>query len=185
MARLMVLGLLKRKPMHGYEMQQALQQSKADQWTDILPGSIYYALKQMQKEGLVQVRAHESTGHRTKAVYEITEAGVKEFHSLLKEAWSLSRLSLPTTLYTALSFVDELPLENVLEAIANQISALEIKLADWDTGESIKTEQSNMPGFVKSLFNNGKQHIHTDLELLRHLQEQLPLWLQSAQSRHQ
>ncbi len=182
MARLMVLGLLKRKPMHGYEMQQSLQQSKADQWADILPGSIYYALKQMQKEGLVKVSAHESTGQRGKAVYEITEAGVEELHRLLQEAWSVSKLSLPTTLYTALSFLDELPLENILEAIENQMVELENKLNDWDIGEGIKAEQSHMPDFIKALFNNGKQHIHTDLELLRHLREELPKWLAAAQT---
>lgn len=182
MARLMVLGLLKKKPMHGYEMQQALQLSKADQWADILPGSIYYALKQMQKEGLVKVLANEPTGNRARAVYEITESGEQELRKLLKEAWSQSHLSVPTSLYTALSFLDELALQEILEAIELQMVSLQAKLADWETGEGIKSGQSNMPDFITALFRNGKQHILADLELLTHLRDRLPEWLASAKS---
>ena len=56
MTRLMVLGLLKSKPMSGYEIQQILTKSQSDSWAGILPGSIYHALKKMEKEGLVEIK---------------------------------------------------------------------------------------------------------------------------------
>ncbi len=54
MTRLMVLGMLRTKPMSGYEMQQLMQVSEVDKWAGILPGSIYHALKKMDKRGASQ-----------------------------------------------------------------------------------------------------------------------------------
>lgn len=34
-----------KPPMHGYEIQKALEGSRADVWADVLPGFIYHALK--------------------------------------------------------------------------------------------------------------------------------------------
>ena len=71
----MVLGLLKTKPMSGYEIQQLLIISQSDSWAGILPGSIYHALKKMEKEQLVAIDSIEQTGNRSKAIYKITEQG--------------------------------------------------------------------------------------------------------------
>jgi len=54
MVRLFVLGLLYARPRHGYEIRKWLETRRTDLWTGVLPGSIYHALKQMTKEGLVR-----------------------------------------------------------------------------------------------------------------------------------
>ena len=57
-----VLGFLKIRPMHGYDIQQYLQLTYADYWADILPGSIYNALKKMTQKGWVEVARHRGDG---------------------------------------------------------------------------------------------------------------------------
>lgn len=84
--RLLVLGLLNESPKYGYEIQKWLEQSRTDTWADVLPGSIYHALQQLQKEGLVRVSETSQVGHRLKAVYAITDAGRSAFKTLLRQA---------------------------------------------------------------------------------------------------
>jgi DNA-binding PadR family transcriptional regulator len=138
MTRLMVLGLLRMKSMSGYEIQQILQTSQSDLWAGILPGSIYHALKKMEKEELVEVESMEQTGHRIKAIYKITDKGELEFLQLLKESLEVSSVSLPSNLYTGLSFIKELPVEQVREALLSQKLLLEAELDKQRTGIELK-----------------------------------------------
>lgn len=174
MIRLMVLGLLMRRPASGYEIQQILQVSQIDKWTDILPGSIYHALKKMTAEGLVAVQSTEQTGFRTKAIYAITAAGQKAFLQLLRDVWRTPARSLPTELYSALSFVDDLPRAELLSLIDEQIARLEERLAEWNAGEQAKAAAVPLPPYMHAAFENGRIHFETDLKFLRYLKETLP-----------
>jgi len=89
--RLFVLGLLSFQPMSGYAIQHYLHLNRAEQWAEIWPGSIHYALKKLAAEGLIKLQATEQTGYRTKAIYAITAAGIEEFHRLLEKIWSTPR----------------------------------------------------------------------------------------------
>lgn len=175
MVRLLILGLLSRRPMYGYEVQQYLQMTRSDQWAGILVGSIYHALKKMEGEGLLEIQALEQTGHRTRAVYAITAAGRAEFRHLLRETWRTPSRTLPSALYTALTFLPDLPRAEVLQAIDEQIAALERELADWDAGEAAKAQYAPDPtGLMTALFANGRAHYNADLTLLRQVRETLP-----------
>lgn len=140
MARLMVLGLLQMKPMTGYEMQQILQTSKTDLWAGVLPGSIYHALKKMEKEELVAIEAVEQTGHRTKAIYKITEKGSIAFRALISESLAESSVMLPSQLYTAISFIQHLPAEQAVLALKEQKAILEQGLQEQMMGIEKKRE---------------------------------------------
>jgi DNA-binding PadR family transcriptional regulator len=175
MTRLVILGLLCRQPLSGYQIQRLLQLSRTDQWAEILPGSIYHALKKLTADGLVQLQATERTGFRTKAIYAITAAGREEFRKLLREAWRTPHRTLPATLYAALNFVDDLPQSEVQTAIAEQISALEAELASWNAGEAAKEQaMGGLPPFLRAAFANGREHMEADLRFLRHLHQILP-----------
>lgn len=84
--RLMVLGLLHAAPMHGYDIRKRLDIIHAEAWADVLPGSIYHALKQMEKEGLLAVEATERSGNRLRAVYALTDAGRRAYRDELRRA---------------------------------------------------------------------------------------------------
>src|SRR5947209_4846096 len=134
LTRVFVLGLLSFQPMSGYAIQHYLRLNRAEQWAAILPGSIHYALKKLAAEGLVTLQATEQTGYRTKAIYAITAAGMKEFHRLLEKFWSTPEPHYPVGLYAALTFLNALPREKVLAAIDAHIAALQTELEAWNSG---------------------------------------------------
>ncbi|MEH6941716.1 PadR family transcriptional regulator [Bacillus sp. JJ722] len=176
MTRLMVLGLLRAKPMSGYEIQQLLLESKTDVWAGILPGSIYHALKKMDKEGLVTIASVETTGNRSKAIYAITEQGEAEFNSLLLESFSASSLTLPTSLYTGLSMLTmgsiTVDYEQILTAIQSQKAQLQAKHNEMKIGMEIKKQHlGEFDPFTDLVYKNFNDHFQLQLNCLEQLEE--------------
>ena len=67
--KFVILRLVSEKPMHGYEVMQALEEESCGCYK-ASPGSIYPTLQMLEDEGYV--RSREDTG---KKVYEITQEG--------------------------------------------------------------------------------------------------------------
>ncbi|MFJ6729669.1 PadR family transcriptional regulator [Streptomyces sp. NPDC091281] len=87
--RLLVLGSVRQHGRaHGYQVRNDLEYWGAHEWSNAKPGSIYHALKQMAKQGLL--RAHEiapsTAGGPPRTEYELTEQGAEEYFRLLREA---------------------------------------------------------------------------------------------------
>ncbi|GAA5346939.1 PadR family transcriptional regulator [Planifilum fimeticola] len=169
MVRLLVLGLLSKKPMSGYEIQQYLQLSHTEKWADILPGSIYHALKKMEKEKLVEVQAVKRTGHRSKAIYGITSAGKEEYRRRLKETLRTPSVALPKAFYIALGYLDDLSREEVKAALDEQIAKVEAERNLWLTGEAAKEEAWPLPAVIKAAFASAREHFEVHLRFLRTL----------------
>lgn len=171
MTRLMVLGLLLQNPMSGYEMQLILQQSQTDTWAGILPGSIYHALKKMTQEELVEVEAVEQTGHRTKAIYRITPKGKEEFYKLLADTLKMSSVTFPGATYTAISFLDMLPKDEIVSALTEQRRIIEKQYADLKCGEELKAQHVPLSEGIKLIFQNMYDHFEIQLRFLTQLEE--------------
>ncbi len=170
MTRLMVLGLLMHKPMTGYEIQQVLQMTQSDKWAGILPGSIYHALKKLEAEGLVMLEAVEHTGNRAKAIYRITDRGREAFRKLLEETLRQSSVVFPTHLYTAVSFLGELPPDVAIAALEEQRRRIEADYVAMRTGQREKEKYGPVPPHVHRLFRNMYDHFELQLRLLDDLQ---------------
>lgn len=73
---------------HGYQIRNDLEYWGAHEWSNAKPGSIYHALKQMAKQGVLL--AHEvapsTVGGPPRTEYEITERGDEEYFALLRAA---------------------------------------------------------------------------------------------------
>ncbi|MFD0021861.1 PadR family transcriptional regulator [Streptomyces sp. NPDC058382] len=73
---------------HGYQIRNDLEYWGAHEWSTAKPGSIYHALKQMAKQGVLL--AHEvapsTAGGPPRTEYEITEQGDEEYFTLLRAA---------------------------------------------------------------------------------------------------
>jgi DNA-binding PadR family transcriptional regulator len=67
--RPLILAALARRPMHGYEMMQELEEQSGGRWRPSA-GSVYPTLQQLADEGLVT--SEEVDGRRT---YTLTDAG--------------------------------------------------------------------------------------------------------------
>ena len=85
--RLLVLGAVRIfQPIHGYDLRRELMSWHADEWANISFGSIYFALKRMTADRLLEeVETGRSGGRPEKTLYRLTAEGEKEFQSLLRE----------------------------------------------------------------------------------------------------
>ncbi|MDZ5470576.1 PadR family transcriptional regulator [Bacillus sp. 31A1R] len=169
MTRLMVLGLLRTKAMSGYEIQQLLQISETDRWAGILPGSIYHALKKMEKEQLVEIEKVEQTGNRSKAIYKITDIGEEEFQKLLRESLETPSVMLPTSLYTGLSFIDNLEKDKVLLALQSQKELLEKELCSHKEGMEVKRKYMTIDGITELTFENIFKQYEIQIDFIQSL----------------
>lgn len=156
MTRVLVLGILDVQPMSGYDIQQMLRLSDAERWGGVLIGSIYHALKKMEKEGLVAVDSIEQTGHRQKAIYKITATGQEHLKQLVDESLRLSSVNYPSTLYSGMSFIGKISNEDALKALYHQRDALEKEYAELKSGLRLKNAAMNnyIPPMQLLIFDN-------------------------------
>lgn len=122
--RLLVLGVLRAKePAHGYEIRQELETWGAQSWANVAPGSVYHALTQMAREGLVEpVETAEPSKGPARNAYAVTKTGEREFQRLLREyLWKEKPTIDP--LQPALAFLDTVPREELLAALRRRASS--------------------------------------------------------------
>jgi DNA-binding PadR family transcriptional regulator len=85
MLELAILGLLKERSMHGYQLSRQLTESLGGLWR-VSYGSLYPTLRRLERDGAVEkVFDAEEVGRR-KNVYRITDKGEGLFLELLEEA---------------------------------------------------------------------------------------------------
>ena len=81
---LVLLGLLKEGPKHGYEIKKSIDQVLSN-FTNVDSKSIYYPLKRLEKKGLVTKRLGRKGKRPEKFVYKITREGEGVFEKLLND----------------------------------------------------------------------------------------------------
>lgn len=114
--RLLILGVLRLlQPAHGYSIRKQLEAWQADEWANVAFGSIYFALRKMEQEGLVEAMESETTEDRRRRVsYRLTDRGEQVFHRLLDEQWS-AREPIVDPLLAGLAFMPSMPRSRILE----------------------------------------------------------------------
>ncbi|MBB4932595.1 DNA-binding PadR family transcriptional regulator [Lipingzhangella halophila] len=88
--RLLVLGVVREYGQaHGYQVRRELLSWGAEEWANVKPGSLYHALRQLAKVGMLRtVAVEESDEGPERTLYELTEDGETEFRTLLRKALS-------------------------------------------------------------------------------------------------
>ncbi len=84
MLELAILGLLKERSMHGYQLSKRLTDTLGGFWR-VSYGSLYPSLKRLEREGAVERVFDQQDVGRRKNVYRITETGEELFRRLLEE----------------------------------------------------------------------------------------------------
>jgi DNA-binding PadR family transcriptional regulator len=166
MTRLVILSLLQMKPMHGYEMRQFIKAQRMEQWTDIGSGSIYFALSQMEKEGLVNAGAEERTGDRLRRIYSITSKGSSALNDLLRDALANPPHSLKSSFSFAIVPSFLLKQEERIRIYEQNIAKLKEMKKAWEIGQNIKAEWHPA---IKLIFQHDLELIKSDIRLLEEL----------------
>ncbi|CAM5488203.1 transcriptional regulator [Streptomyces spiroverticillatus] len=125
--RLLVLGAVRQHGRaHGYQVRNDLEYWGAHEWSSAKPGSIYHALKQMTKQGLLI--AHEiapsTAGGPPRVEYELNDQGTAEYFKLLRDALS-SHEQKSDDLSAGLGFIVDLPRGEAIALLKERVSGLE------------------------------------------------------------
>lgn len=124
--RLLVLGAVRMHGRaHGYQVRNDLEYWGAHEWSNAKPGSIYHALKQMAKQGLLL--AHETApstaGGPPRTEYEVTEEGLAEYRTLLRDAIRSYDQNLDV-LSAAIGFIVDLPRDEAIELLKERVEGM-------------------------------------------------------------
>ncbi|MBF6180485.1 PadR family transcriptional regulator [Nocardia otitidiscaviarum] len=118
--RLLVLGVVRlhAQPTYGYAVRRELLSWRAETWTNVKPGSIHHALKQLAQEGCLRPLGTEGSSQGPgRTLYELTPAGDREFLRLLESALVSVDME---ELGAGIAFMDALPRARVIELLREQ-----------------------------------------------------------------
>ena len=155
-ARLLILGVLHRGNFHPYEIKRRLENAMVECYVDVDVGTLYYAIRQLAKDGLISTVSRERVargGMRT--VYRITTKGKAEFRELLHRQFA-EEGTVSQTLYGALLFLHLSDPAVVEDLLRRRIARLEELIAKL---EPIRKE-------LRPVISTGGEH------LLRHIERQ-------------
>ncbi len=117
--RLLVLGVIRlRQPTYGYAVRQELLSWRAEEWTNVKPGSIHHALKQLTREGRLRALGTEASDLGPgRTLFELTPDGEQEFFRLLENALGSVDME---ELGAGIALMDALPRARVIELLTAQ-----------------------------------------------------------------
>ena len=163
MLELAILGLLKERPMHGYELRKQLSQKLGLFWT-VSFGSLYPTLKKLERRGVVEkVTPAGDERARRKQEYRITAAGEDDFLALLGEldasAWEGEKFSL------RLAFFRYLKPEIRLRLLERRRSYLEDRLTQGERALQ-RALRLRADTYTVALMRHGVDGINNDIAWL-------------------
>jgi len=166
---LILLGLLKESPKHGYEIKKRIKDILS-LFAGIDVKSIYYPLRILEKKGLVVKRISRQGRRPQRLVYELTPKGEGRFRELLSESFlnfNRPQFSLDLSLY----FLDDIYPEVAKRRLRARMLILQ-KLSSTlkKTVSSLKVKRSSSS--VRILEHN-LQMVETESKFLNSLIKKL------------
>src|SRR2546430_2208460 len=147
--RLLILGVLMRKqPIHGYDVRRELEGYGADRWANVAYGSIYSALNKMADEELVAATNNdldERTSARTE--YVITERSRAEFDRLLHEYWWYLKPTIDP-FQMALTFMDKLPPSELHSPLCHRPDQLRSSIFTFQSLHATQVDNPHIPRHI-------------------------------------
>ena len=162
MLELAILGLLKERSMHGYQLSRELSESLGGFWR-VSYGSLYPTLRRLEKEGAVQQVFDAQSVGRRKNVYRITDKGEGLFLELLNEAPHGDQTE-DTRFRVRLAFFRYLPPETRLRLLERRRATLEDRLST--IRDSLRATRERVDTYTLALMQHGRDATEQDIAWL-------------------
>lgn len=126
--KLLLLGLLRRREMHGYQLFEFIDRDLG-YCADLKKPTAYYLLNKMAKDGWIEEEMTQDGNRPPRRVYRMTPAGEAAYQQLLRE--SLEGYS-PVTFKgdVSLAFIDDLNVDEARRLLELRRAALQTALAE-------------------------------------------------------
>jgi DNA-binding PadR family transcriptional regulator len=120
-AELLILGVLHRGDFHPYEIKHRLRNAMIECYTDVDVGTLYYAIRQLEKNRLITpVRKERVARGGVRTIYGISASGKRRFQELLNEQFAAGG-SVAQTLYAPMLFLQFSDLSLVADRLRTRI----------------------------------------------------------------
>jgi len=163
---LAVLGLLHEGPMHGYELRKRLNLMLG--WGRVLSyGSLYPTLKKMLRGRLIEETTATTApvSRRQRIVYQLTEAGHREFESLMAEvgptAWEDDNFDI------RFAFFGRTDMEIRLRVLEGRRSRLQERLDRIQ--QQLAMTQKEVDSYARELQRHGVESVEREVKWLSEL----------------
>jgi DNA-binding PadR family transcriptional regulator len=171
-AELAILTLIAEQPRHGYEIEQVIEERGMRDWTEIGFSSIYYLLKKLEKDALIEGRIENHVGPGPmRKVYNITVAGRKAVHSGVIEALSSPQRTYPL-LQLGLANLPGIHRSEALDALRSYRDGLSERL---EHVRDNRDKKRPFPYFVEAMFSHSINLIEAERtwvdEFIKQLEE--------------
>src|SRR3982074_1984674 len=126
---LAVLSLLRERDMHPYEMQRQMHVRYTDDLLALKRGSLYHAINQLQRDGLIEPVETSREGRRPeRTVYRVTPDGEDELILWLRDLLS-TPVREPSQFMTALAHLLQLDPTDALQQLQLRAVNLDATIA--------------------------------------------------------
>lgn len=157
---LAILGLVVERPMYGYEIEQVIEQRTMRNWTEIGFSSIYYLLKKLQTEGLVDSRVDTSRSKGpARKVFGATRKGRSAWKRETRRALATPRRQFPD-IYLGMAGMPGLEPEQAIEALDEHLKGLEDRTAEIMAAR--ERSGLELPYHVEAMFTYGETMIEAE-----------------------
>jgi DNA-binding PadR family transcriptional regulator len=155
--KLLLLGLLRRQEMHGYQLHEFIDQNLA-LCTDLKKPTAYYLLDKMDADGWLITETEQEGNRPPRRVYRLTPKGEEAFQRLLRE--NLGQYA-PVNFSgdVGLAFLDSLDTDEALTLLTQQKQELESRLQEI---QNVPVHQ----GSLQLVFSHQKRHLQAELDWL-------------------
>ena len=166
-----ILGLLKERPMHGYELKKRLSYMLGHFWT-VSYGSLYPALKRMEKTGSIERAYSIKEKTRNRNVYRVTPRGETSFMRLLTENVTVASLADTEKFDLRMAFFQYLDPETRLRLLEMRRGLLEEQVEKFKAYRSTnKDEDLYRTGLMRHKVSQVKSDIRWLDRLMVHERE--------------
>lgn len=173
--RLVVLGAVNQfQPVHGYFLRRELLTWHIDEWANIQPGSIYNALRSLEKDGYIVENGTEAEGKRPeRTTYRMTAEGEVEFMQLLRHAlWTVETFDLKPVMAIT-SFMYALSRREVLDALDHRVTQIDAKIVSNNYSVEDLRRSPSTPAYVREIFELSSARLSGEQQWARDLSERL------------
>jgi DNA-binding PadR family transcriptional regulator len=164
---LLVLSLLLERPMHGYEISQAIKTSEIEVWFEISMPAIYYSLNKLRRGGMIaEARSRGNVGEKT--IYHVTELGREQFFTSA-EALLDSPEPIRTEYDLGIFVLNRIPQARALELLQKRIAFLQ----KWSADLEQKRKDAKIQPLQQAILNHAIATARLDIDWLTDITKQL------------
>ena len=158
-AELAILSLIAEEPRHGYQIDQVIRERGMREWAEVAFSSIYFVLKKLEREGLIEGVLEETERGPARKVYHATEAGRAALHDGVLDA-----LSVPDRRTSSLQLgLANLPIVQPAEARVALGRYRDALVGRLEQVRERRENQRPVPDFVEAMFEHSTTMLRAEL----------------------